>query len=437
MIRGRFVLAAMGAMTFATVPAIAQDSPVPPITPTPAAVVPAFPVDPAVSAYYALRPGAQVWFRDADTRAAAMKLPAILRRAAIDGLTDGPELATQVESAIARGQPADELAISHAWVRLVQALNRPIDGISYGDPALEMKPPTAEKILIAASRAPSLSQFVDRTATVNPFYAALRDDAEKLGTLDDPRVRATLDRLRLIPGTGRAILVDAANAQLMMLNDGQVVNTMKVIVGKKEAATPLLAGTIHYVTFNPYWHIPQDVAKRKVAPVVLKRGVSYLKAARYETVAGFGQGKEDLIDPESVDWKAVAEGSQEVHIRQLNGPNNMMGKMKFGFVNDFGVFLHDTPHKDLFAKARRNLSLGCIRLEHPEALAQWLLGRDPTPPGDGSEQLVRLDQGVPVYVSYLTARPGDEGTIAYAEDVYGLDTPGAAKAVLATAGTAQ
>jgi len=115
----------------------------------------------------------------------------------------------------------------------------------------------------------------------------------------------------------------------------------------------------------------------------------------------------------------------------------MMGKMKFGFVNDYGIFLHDTPHKDFFAKAKRNLSLGCIRLEHPERLAQWLLGREPTPPSDGSEQLVQLDKGVPVIVTYLTARPGEDDAIAYADDVYGLDTPNASKAVMATAATAQ
>ena len=413
-------------------PALAQSTPAPPLL-TRATTQ----VDLGVVTYYSLRSGARIWFRDPDTRTAAMKLPAILERAPIDGLPDGPALAAEVEAAIARGQPDDDLVLSNAWVRYVRALTRPVAGISYGDPALEMKPESAEKILIAASRAPSLSQFVDRTAAVNPFYAALRDDAEKQEALNDPRVRSTLDRLRLVPGKGRAILVDVANAQLMMLEDGQVVDTMNTVVGKKDAATPLLAGTIHYVTFNPYWHIPQDVARRKVAPIVLKRGVSYLKAARYETVAGFGQGKEDLVDPTSVDWKAVAAGTVEVHIRQLNGPNNMMGKMKFGFVNDFGIFLHDTPHKEFFAKARRNLSLGCIRVEHPERLAQWLMGRDPTPPGDGSEQLVQLDKGVPVYVSYLTARPGDDGTIAFAEDVYGLDMPGAAKAVMATAATAQ
>ena len=434
MVRGHLLLAAAaGALTLGA-PAFAQVTTSAPTAPSAAL---SSSVDPAVAAYYALRPGAQIWFKDADTRAAAVKLPAILSLAATDGLAEGPALATQVEAAIARGQPADEQIISDAWVKFVRALQRPIEGVSYGDPALEMKPQTAEKILIAASRAPSLPKFIDQTATVNPFYATLRNDAEKLGTLEDPRVRATLDRLRLIPGAGRAIIVDVANAQLMILEDGQVVDTMKTVVGKKDAATPLLAGTIHYVTFNPYWHIPQDVARRKVAPIVLKRGVKYLKAARYETVAAFGQGKEELVDPTTIDWKAVAAGDVEVNIRQLNGPNNMMGKMKFGFVNDYGIFLHDTPHKDFFAKAKRNLSLGCVRLEHPERLAQWLLGREPTPPGDGSEQLVQLDKGVPVYITYLSARPGEGGAIAYADDVYGLDTPGAGKAVLATAATAQ
>jgi murein L,D-transpeptidase YcbB/YkuD len=177
------------------------------------------------------------------------------------------------------------------------------------------------------------------------------------------------------------------------------------------------------VTFNPYWHIPQDVARRKVAPIVLKRGVSYLKSARYETVAAFGGDKEQPIDPESVDWKAVADGTVEAHIRQKAGPGNMMGAMKFGFVNDYGIFLHDTPHKDFFAKAKRNLSLGCVRVEKPPVLAQWLLGRDPVAPSDGSEQLVQVDKGVPIYILALTARPDGE-KIAFADDVYGLDAPG-------------
>jgi murein L,D-transpeptidase YcbB/YkuD len=173
------------------------------------------------------------------------------------------------------------------------------------------------------------------------------------------------------------------------------------------------------VTLNPYWNIPTDVAQKRVAPLVLKRGVSYLKAARYVTADGFGRNAE-LVDATEIDWKAVAAGEAPVHIRQLPGGNNMMGAMKFGFVNDHDIFLHDTPRRELFAKEKRTYSMGCIRLEHADRLARWLLGRDMAPDGDAPEQHVQLDKGVPVYVTYLTATVQNE-ELAFAEDVYGLD----------------
>jgi L,D-transpeptidase YcbB len=389
------------------------------------------PVDSNIEPFYAGHPGTLVWLGDPNRRAAAAKLIEILKSAPIDGLADGPLLASSVAAALSSGTPADDRIISSAWVRYVQTLKKPVSGIGYGDPALQLQPPSATAILTQAL-APSLLAEIDKTAAVNPLYSALRNDAIAGGQQDDPHVRATLDRLRLVPGDGRAILVDVANAELMMLEDGRVTDSMKVIVGKPDFPTPLLAGKIWYVTFNPYWHIPQDVAKRKVAPVVLKRGVAYLKAARYQTVAAFGGDKEEPIDPESVDWKAVANGTSEVHIRQLSGPANMMGKMKFGFVNDYGIFLHDTPHKDLFSKARRNLSLGCVRLEHPERLAAWLLGHDPVAPDDNSELNVQIEKGIPIYISYLTARPDGEA-IAFADDIYRLDRGAAEVQPVATA----
>lgn len=432
---------AMMASLLAASAAYGQDvAPATIATVAPAATVPAPVADTNVDPFYASRPGQLIWLKSADSRAAAAKLPDILRRATVDGLADGPALAATVEAALARNPAApatpatavaDDKAISFAWVRYVQSLKTPVGGISYGDPALQLTMPNANSVLFATSAAPLLGAYVDQVSTVNPFYATLRDMAYKNGSADDPRVRASLDRLRLVPGTGKAILVDVANAELMMLENGQVVDRMKTVVGKPDFATPLIAGTIHYVTFNPYWHIPQDVAKRKVAPVVLKRGVGYLKAARYQTVAAFGGDKEVPIDPTSIDWKAVAAGTVDAHIRQLTGPNNMMGKMKFGFVNDYGIFLHDTPHKEFFAKTKRNLSLGCVRLEHPERLATWLLGREPTPPNGDAEQNVQLDKGVPVYISYLTARlDGDK--LAFAPDVYGLDSPKVATKIAAS-----
>lgn len=422
----RFVLAASVAALVAA-PAGAQAS-----AQTPASL--ATHVGDPIDLFYVARNGASIWLKDEAGRAAAHTFADVLRNAALDGLADGPELAAKVEAAIAAN---DDKTVSSAWVRYVQVLKGPAQGVSFGDPALEPKTPSPGAILAQAANAPSLSSHVQAVSSVNPLYAQLRDEAAKAGGPPDPRVRATLDRLRLIPARGRAILVDIPAAKLMMIEDGKVVDSMKVIVGKPSGATPIVASTIHYVTFNPVWHIPQDIARARVAPVVIKRGVGYLKLARYQTVEAFGGEKETPVDPTTIDWKAVAEGKAEVHVRQLSGPQNMMGKVKFGFANDYGVFLHDTPEKKLFSREKRYLSHGCIRLERPDALASWLLGPDAAPPSGDPEELVRVKTGVPIYLTYLTAQPAEDGTIAFADDVYGLDTPGATKAVMATAATAQ
>ncbi len=419
-------------------PALAQDTaPVPAPAAVEAAPAPAplIATDSGVESFYATHGQTLVWFRDAATREAAAKLPAILRRAPLDGLDDGPELAAGVEAALLRGQLADDKILSAAWVRYVGAVNAPVEGMSYGDPALAPNAGSAANILSRAAAAAALSAHVDEVAAVNPLYASLREAAAAKGGDPDPRVRATLARLRILPAKGRAILVDSASAQMWMLEDGRPVDRMKVVVGRKISPTPLVAGTIHYVTLNPYWNIPADVARDKVAPLVLKRGVKYLKAARYVTSDSFGTKAADIAASE-IDWKAVAAGEAPVHIRQLPGGNNMMGSMKFGFANDFDIFLHDTPQRALFAKAKRTASMGCIRLEHADRLARWLLGREADPSAAEPETHVQLDKGVPVYVTYLTATVED-GKLAFVDDVYAWDpAPEEPKATAAASITA-
>jgi murein L,D-transpeptidase YcbB/YkuD len=438
----RWLLAMAVSTAFAAQPLRAQDAGPTLSPPLAAPVAPPVPIaappapDLGVDLFYAARNQAPLWLKDEAGRAAAAKLPPLLRTAALDGLANGPGLAADVEAAIARGQPADDKIISAAWVQYVRTLKGPVAGVSFGDPALKPVAPTAPAVLAEAANSPSLDSYVEAVGAVNPLYSALRDAAIKQGRTDDPHVRATLQRLRLIPAAGRAVVVDAASAQLWMLEDGKAVDSMKVVVGKTTSPTPLLAGTIHYVTFNPYWHILDEVALRKVAPVVIKRGVSYLKAARYEVVTDWNSDSVP-VDPKSIDWKGVAAGTAKVHIRQLPGANNMMGAVKFWFENDFGIYLHDTPHKELFAKPKRNFSLGCVRLEHAGRLAQWLFGRDASPPGGIPEQHVQLDKGVPVFITYLTANVAG-GQLAFADDVYGLDPAqtGAASATAASAGLA-
>ena len=426
---GRLLWAAVaGAAMIAAGPADARRKPPP--APPPAPVIPQVSTgDAAVDAYYYYdRAAAPLWTRDDASRLAAARVAEILKRAPIDGLAEGPVLAATVTAALAGGTLNDDALISLAWFKYVKALKAPVAGVEYGDPALMLKVPTAKQVLGEIAAAPSPIARVDAVARVNAFYAALRDSAIANNAASDPHVRATLDRLRLIPDKGKVIVVDTANQRLMMVEDGTVAGSMKVIVGKLKSPTPLIAGTVNYVTLNPYWNIPMDVVQRRVAPVVIKRGVAYLKAARYVTTDRWGVGASE-IDPKSVDWKAVAKGEATAYLRQMPGVNNMMGHMKFGFANRFDIFLHDTPHKDLFAKQVRNLSMGCVRLEHAPDLARWLLGSEPKTGDDAPEQQVALTAGVPVYTVYLTANV-DGDKLVYADDVYGFDQPAQAQAAV-------
>ncbi|MEO6199274.1 MAG: L,D-transpeptidase family protein [Sphingomicrobium sp.] len=435
MVRRVFWAAIAGAALVASASADARkkvESPPPP----PAPVIPQVRSgDAAVDAYYFYdRAGAPIWTRDEASRAAALRVVEILRRAPIDGLAEGPALAATVQSALAGGTLADDAAISLAWLRYVRALKAPVGGIEFGDSALMLKSPSAKEILGAVAAAPSPVAHVDSVAAVNAFYATLRDSALATGLAGDPHVRGTLDRLRLVPAKGKLIIVDTASQRLMMVENGIVAGSMKVIVGKVRSPTPGIAGTVHYVTLNPYWNIPMDIVQRRIAPTVIKRGVSYLKAARYVTIDKWGADAQP-VDPSTVDWKAVAAGTQKAYLRQLPGVNNMMAHMKFGFANRYDIFLHDTPHRELFSKASRNLSMGCVRLEHAPDLARWLLGTEPVTSDDAPEQQVALTAGVPVYTLAMTANV-DGGQIVYADDVYGFDQPQSAQAAAVPGGGA-
>lgn len=198
---------------------------------------------------------------------------------------------------------------------------------------------------------------------------------------------------------GRYVLVDAEAAKLYMIEDGEVRDSMRVIVGKPSAATPEFTSVMHAATLNPYWNVPTDLARTLIAPRVLAGGISYLTDRGYEVVTRFSPDAE-VLPPESVDWQAVAEGRETVLVRQRPGPANSMGQMKFGLLNGGGIFLHDTPRKELFDEADRNLSSGCVRLEDAPRLARWLLGHDPALASAKPEQVVPLPKPVPVVITY-------------------------------------
>lgn len=227
-----------------------------------------------------------------------------------------------------------------------------------------------------------------------------------------------LERARLLPGPWtRHVVVDAASAQLWYYSKGALDGSMKVVAGTKETQTPFMAGMIRYATLNPYWNIPPDLVANKVAPKILEGGS--LKAMRYEALADWSANPAPLAQS-AVDWDAVAAGRQEVRVRQLPGGSNAMGKVKFMFPNDLGIYLHDTPQRNLLAKDDRHFSNGCVRLEDAQRLGRWFFGEMPKAKSDAPEQHVPLPQPVPVYLTYLTAVPTKDG-VTFLPDVYGRD----------------
>jgi L,D-transpeptidase YcbB len=230
-----------------------------------------------------------------------------------------------------------------------------------------------------------------------------------------------LERARRLPSAGeyqRYVVVDSGAAEVYLYQGDRLADRMKAIVGSSRNKTPMMAVLMRNAKVNPYWNVPSDMVRTFTAPKVLKQGVSYLKNYNYEVLSGW-EPDAVKVDPAAVDWKAVAAGKSDIRVRQLPGPWNSMGEVKFETPNDYGIYLHDTPNKELFAETNRWISNGCVRLEDADRFASWVVGglpKDASTP----EQVVHLPQPVPVYMTYLTAVPGPRG-VQFRGDPYGFD----------------
>ena len=192
---------------------------------------------------------------------------------------------------------------------------------------------------------------------MNPIYAKLRQAIASRIYRSPAELRLlqlNLERARALPaGRGRYVIVNPPAARLYMYENGQVVDSMRVVAGRPDpvAQTPMMNAFIRYIALNPYWNSPPDITSRKLAPTILKEGRAYFTKRGYDLVDRFGPDAH-VLDPMSVDWKAVAAGRVQVNLRQRPGPANSMGRMKFMFPNAQGIWLHDTPEKEKIEDAR-------------------------------------------------------------------------------------
>jgi L,D-transpeptidase YcbB len=202
--------------------------------------------------------------------------------------------------------------------------------------------------------------------------------------------------------------------------------SMPVIVGRAyRHQTPVFAEYMRYVIFRPYWLVPMSIQRAELVPKI-RRNRNYLAAHNFEVVDRAG----DVITDGTIDDEVLHElAAGALTIRQKPGPKNSLGLIKFIFPNNYNVYLHATPERQLFARARRDFSHGCIRVEDPVTLALWVLRDNPgwdeariraTMNGDRTLQ-VNLARPIPVVILYSTVIVTPDGVVHFFNDIYGYD----------------
>ena len=241
------------------------------------------------------------------------------------------------------------------------------------------------------------------------------------------QLQLALERIRWLPAGLQPplIVVNVPEFQLRAYEDHRVL-TMKVIVGKAfDRQTPVFADELEYVIFRPYWNVPAKIVKEEIIPLLVKRP-DYLAKHQMEVVDRQG----NVITAGTVHRDTMQElRAGRLELRQRPGPKNSLGLVKLVFPNQYDVYLHGTPERELFSRTRRDFSHGCIRVEDAAALAAWALSHDPSWTRErirsamlGEETLqVNLPRHIPVMIVYGTAVVEDNGEVRFFNDVYGLD----------------
>lgn len=229
------------------------------------------------------------------------------------------------------------------------------------------------------------------------------------------QLRVNLDRLAAqpLPTSGTRLVANIPEFKLHVYEGDKLVFDMNVVVGTLSNKTVVFNDEMKHIVFSPYWNVPPSIVKSEILPKM--------------------RGSKDYL------WRngyiqAGTEGGLPV-IRQMPGPKNALGQVKFVFPNDHNIYFHDTPAKSLFSLRKRAFSHGCIRLAEPAKLAVYLLRNNPewTPEriakamSAGKEQTVALSNSIPVAITYNTAWVDDDGLVHFREDIYGHDSAAAKK----------
>lgn len=225
----------------------------------------------------------------------------------------------------------------------------------------------------------------------------------------------------------RHIRVNIPAFTLTVIEDGQMIMQMRIIVGKPSQPTPVFSHTVRYLMLNPYWNVPQSIATQEILPQV-QQDRRYLDTHHMDVLNSWGDDAAE-VEPSSIDWRTLQPHTFPYRFRQKPGPGNTLGQIKFMFPNKFNVYLHDTADKSLFTRSTRAFSHGCVRVARPVELAWYLLQNQPNwsfqrlldTLKQSTPYAVRLPEPLPIHLVYETAWVEADGTVQFRNDLYGYD----------------
>ena len=327
----------------------------------------------------------------------------------------------------------------------VAALRERLLGKAGGAAAPSATTPTPSANGAAAAGAPPATAEAYDPALVNAVKsfqqdAGLKPDGivrgETLRQLNVPigsridQVILNMERWRWLPKRFEPsyLLVNIPEYMLHVIEDGKEAFNMPVIVGKILHETPIFSDRMEYVVLAPYWNVPFSIIENEMRDKLAANPTGTLDRLDMEVVKGSGK-KAKVVDPTEVDWANVTQETFKYTLRRRPGPDNDLGNVKFIFPNANDIYLHDTPHDELFSQTARSFSHGCVRVQDPIKLATYLLRNKPgwdqqtilDSIANRREKYVSLKEKLPVYLVYFTAWADADGHPHFRDDIYGLD----------------
>ena len=219
--------------------------------------------------------------------------------------------------------------------------------------------------------------------------------------------------------------VNIPEQKIRLIDSNRVIREHRIIVGEYETQTPELTSKLRRMVLYPYWHVPHSIASTEILYGV-KRDTGFFRKKNYKLFRGKTE-----IDPTTINWKKYSKDKFPFRVRQEPGPKNSLGLIKFLFPNEHSVYIHDTPVKWLFKTKMRYYSHGCMRLEDPREMAQYIIATDPknkfiadsleVEMDKETQQSIYLRKPIPIFVEYISVVGDSTGNIVFYNDFYRRD----------------